>query len=128
MPDGIAGPNVDLLAPRGSAKSTVLGLFTAGHWNSHSSWGRRYRSSICLTRLILHDPSLQPSSGSLRVSGSKRYSQGAAQQARHLKRAFRSIDHARQVEITGEEAFTLCAAGLKGSVTQTFAAGHDRYL
>ena len=25
----IAGPNVDLLAPRGSAKSTVLGLFTA---------------------------------------------------------------------------------------------------
>ena len=26
---GIAGPNVDILAPRGSAKSTVLGLFTA---------------------------------------------------------------------------------------------------
>ena len=25
----IAGPNVDILAPRGSAKSTVLGLFTA---------------------------------------------------------------------------------------------------
>ena len=26
---GIAGPNVDILAPRGSAKSTVLGLYTA---------------------------------------------------------------------------------------------------
>jgi hypothetical protein len=26
---GIAGPNIDILAPRGSAKSTVLGLFTA---------------------------------------------------------------------------------------------------
>ena len=25
----IAGPNIDLLGPRGSAKSTVLGLFTA---------------------------------------------------------------------------------------------------
>ncbi len=26
---GIAGPNIDILAPRGSAKSTVLGLYTA---------------------------------------------------------------------------------------------------
>ena len=26
---GIAGPNIDILAPRGSAKSSVLGLFTA---------------------------------------------------------------------------------------------------
>ena len=26
---GIGGPNIDILAPRGSAKSTVLGLFTA---------------------------------------------------------------------------------------------------
>ena len=25
----IAGPNIDLLGPRGSAKSTILGLFTA---------------------------------------------------------------------------------------------------
>ena len=33
----IAGPNVDLLAPRGSAKSTVLGLFTAWAIGIHTS-------------------------------------------------------------------------------------------
>ena len=26
---GIGGPNIDILAPRGSAKSTILGLYTA---------------------------------------------------------------------------------------------------
>ena len=32
----IAGPNLDILAPRGSAKSTVLNLFTAwGYWHSY---------------------------------------------------------------------------------------------
>ena len=33
---GIAGPNVDILAPRGSAKSTVLGLFTAWSIGIHA--------------------------------------------------------------------------------------------
>jgi len=33
---GIAGPNVDILAPRGSAKSTVLGLFTAWSIGVHA--------------------------------------------------------------------------------------------
>jgi hypothetical protein len=34
---GIAGPNIDLLAPRGSAKSTVLGLFTAWAIGVHTT-------------------------------------------------------------------------------------------
>ena len=33
----IAGPNVDLLAPRGSAKSTVLGLLTAWAIGVHTA-------------------------------------------------------------------------------------------
>ena len=33
----IAGPNIDLLAPRGSAKSTVLGLFTAWAIGVHTA-------------------------------------------------------------------------------------------
>ena len=33
---GIAGPNIDILAPRGSAKSTVLGLFTAWSIGVHA--------------------------------------------------------------------------------------------
>lgn len=37
---GIAGPNVDLLAPRGSAKSTVLGLFTAWAIGVHTQAGK----------------------------------------------------------------------------------------
>jgi len=33
----IGGPNIDLLAPRGSAKSTVLGLFTAWAIGVHTA-------------------------------------------------------------------------------------------
>ena len=33
----IAGPNIDILAPRGSAKSTVLGLYTAWAIGIHLS-------------------------------------------------------------------------------------------
>jgi hypothetical protein len=33
---GIAGPNIDILAPRGSAKSTVLGLYSVGNWRTCS--------------------------------------------------------------------------------------------
>ena len=32
----IAGPNIDILAPRGSAKSTVLGLYTAWSIGIHA--------------------------------------------------------------------------------------------
>ena len=33
----IAGPNIDILAPRGSAKSTVLGLYTAWAIGVHAT-------------------------------------------------------------------------------------------
>ena len=36
----IGGPNIDLLAPRGSAKSTILGLFTAWLSCQHLIIGR----------------------------------------------------------------------------------------
>ena len=35
----IAGPNLDILAPRGSAKSTVLNMFTAWIIGRHTSKG-----------------------------------------------------------------------------------------
>jgi hypothetical protein len=63
----IAGPNIDLLGPRGSAKSTVLGLYTA--------WAIGIHTTARKPLQILY------------------------------------------LSTTGEEQFTLCAAGLKGSVT-----------
>ena len=33
---GIGGPNIDILAPRGSAKSTILGLYTAWSVGIHA--------------------------------------------------------------------------------------------
>jgi hypothetical protein len=45
----IAGPNLDILSPRGSAKSTVLNLFTAWIIGSIQPLKDRYRLSMFLT-------------------------------------------------------------------------------
>jgi len=83
----IAGPNVDLLAPRGSAKSTVLGLLTAWAIGIHS---KRYQEVFPEVRLLKNVTSNE----------------------------YWSIDHKfAGIDVTGDEQFTLCAAGLKGSVT-----------
>jgi len=114
----IAGPNVDLLAPRGSAKSTVLGLFTA--------WAIGVHTAAKLPLQILYlsytvDIARSKSATIKRIIESKRY-QEVFPTVRLLKNVtsneYWSIDHKfAGIDTTGEEQFTLCAAGLKGSVT-----------
>ncbi len=114
----IAGPNIDLLAPRGSAKSTVLGLLTA--------WAIGVHTEAKLPLQILYlsytvDIARSKSATIKRIIESKRY-QEVFPTVRLLKNVtsneYWSIDHKfAGIDVTGDEQFTLCAAGLKGSVT-----------
>jgi hypothetical protein len=114
----IAGPNIDLLAPRGSAKSTVLGLYTA--------WAIGIHTMAKLPLRILYlsytvDIARSKSATIKKIINSKKY-QEVFPKVRLLKNVtsneYWSIDHKfAGIDITGDEQFTLCAAGLKGSVT-----------
>lgn len=114
----IAGPNIDLLAPRGSAKSTVLGLLTAWAIGVHT------QAKLPLQILYLSytvDIARSKSATIKRIIESKRY-QEVFPTVRLLKNVtsneYWSIDHKfAGIDVTGDEQFTLCAAGLKGSVT-----------
>jgi phage terminase large subunit-like protein len=114
----IAGPNVDLLAPRGSAKSTVLGLLTAWAIGVHT------QAKLPLQVLYLSytvDIARSKSATIKRIIESKRY-QEVFPTVRLMKNVtsneYWSIDHKfAGIDTTGDEQFTLCAAGLKGSVT-----------
>ena len=114
----IAGPNIDLLAPRGSAKSTVLGLLTAWAIGIHTQAGLPLQV-LYLSYTV--DIARSKSATIKRIIESKRY-QEVFPKVRLLKNVtsneYWSIDHKfAGIDTTGEEQFTLCAAGLKGSVT-----------
>ena len=114
----IAGPNVDLLAPRGSAKSTVLGLLTAWAIGIHTE-AKRPLQVLYLS--YTDDIDRSKSATIKRIIESKRY-QEVFPKVRLLKNVtsneYWSIDHKfAGIDTTGEEQFALCAAGLKGSVT-----------
>ncbi len=115
---GIAGPNIDLLAPRGSAKSTVLGLFTAWAIGVHTT-AKKPLQILYLSYTV--DIARSKSATIKRIIDSKRY-QEVFPTVKLLKNVtsneYWSIDHKfAGIDVTGDEQFTLCAAGLKGSVT-----------
>jgi phage terminase large subunit-like protein len=114
---GIAGDNLDLLAPRGSAKSTVLGLFAAWTIGNHaleqmplqilylsySLNAARAKSSTIKT--IIESPEYQEVFP--QVKKGDRWSD-----------QYWSIDHkAAGIKSSGTERFTMVCAGLTGSIT-----------
>ena len=114
----IAGPNIDLLGPRGSAKSTVLGLFTAWAIGIHTQ-AKKPLQILYLSYTV--DIARSKSATIKRIIESKKY-QEVFPTVKLLKNVtsneYWSIDHKfAGIDVTGEEQFTLCAAGLKGSVT-----------
>ena len=114
----IAGPNIDLLGPRGSAKGTVLGLFTAWAIGIHTA-AKKPLQILYLSYTV--DIARSKSATIKRIIESKRY-QEVFPTVKLLKNVtsneYWSIDHKfAGIDTTGEEQFTLCAAGLKGSVT-----------
>jgi hypothetical protein len=114
----IGGPNIDLLAPRGSAKSTVLGLFTAWAIGVHTT-AKKPLQILYLSYTV--DIARSKSATIKRIIESKKY-QEVFPTVKLLKNVtsneYWSIDHKfAGIDTTGDEQFTLCAAGLKGSVT-----------
>ena len=108
----------DYICSHNSAKSTVLGLLTA--------WAIGIHTTAKLPLQILYlsytvDIARSKSATIKRIIESKRY-QEVFPKVRLLKNVtsneYWSIDHKfAGIEVTGDEQFTLCAAGLKGSVT-----------
>ena len=114
----IAGPNIDLLGPRGSSKSTTLGMFTAWAIGIHTT----AKMPLQILYLSYTVEIARPKSAAIkRIIESRRY-QEVFPSVRLLKNVtsneYWSIDHKfAGIDNIGDEMFTLCAAGLKGSVT-----------
>jgi hypothetical protein len=108
----------DYICTHNSAKSTILGLFTAWAIGIHT------QAKLPLQILYLSytvDIARSKSATIKRIIESKKY-QEVFPKVRLLKNAtsneYWSIDHKfAGIDVTGDEQFTLCAAGLKGSVT-----------
>jgi hypothetical protein len=114
----IAGPNLDILAPRGSAKSTVLNMFTAWCIGRHTAAQRplqiiyvSYNIATAIPksriiRQIVDSPEFMKVFPTCRLKPGMQSDIGWAI----------DFDYAGIPRI-GDEEFTLRAAGLRGSIT-----------
>ena len=115
----IAGPNIDILAPRGSAKSTVLGLFTAWAIGVHAL----KRMPLKILYISYTVDVARPKSAAIKriIEESKIYKEifPKVKIAKGINsNEYWSIDWKfAGIKSTGEEEFTVCCAGLKGAVT-----------
>lgn len=116
---GIGGPNIDILAPRGSAKSTVLGLFTAWAIGNHAL----ARKPLKILYISYTVDVARPKSAAIKriIEESKSYREifPTVKIAKGINsNEYWSIDWKfAGIRSTGEEEFTICCAGLKGAVT-----------
>ena len=116
---GIAGPNIDILAPRGSAKSTVLGLFTAWAIGIHAL----NKKPLKILYISYTVDVARPKSAAIKriIEESKTYKEifPMVKIAKGINsNEYWSIDWKfAGIKSTGEEEFTVCCAGLKGAVT-----------
>jgi hypothetical protein len=115
----IGGPNVDILAPRGSAKSTVLGLFTAWAIGVHAL----HKKPLKILYISYTVDVARPKSAAIKrtIEESKLYREifPMVKIAKGINsNEYWSIDWKfAGIKSTGEEEFTVCCAGLKGAVT-----------
>ena len=114
----IAGPNTCLLSPRGSAKSTVIGLLVAWLIGRHAEQKKLLRTlyvsynvdvsrnkSAAIKNLIM-DKEYQEIFPTVRLSKTRTSDE------------LWSIDFDfAEIDIRGEDAFTVACAGLKGTIT-----------
>ena len=116
---GIAGPNIDILAPRGSAKSTVLGLYTAWAIGIHAL----NKMPLKILYISYTVDVARPKSAAIKriIEESKNYKEifPTVKIAKGINsNEYWSIDWKfAGIKSTGEEEFSVCCAGLKGAVT-----------
>ena len=115
---GIAGPNTSILAPRGSAKSTVLGLFAAWMIGRHTAAKQMLR---ILYIAYMVDISRAKSATIKGILQSNKYREVFPMvRLSKIKRSdeYWSIDYDfAGIDTAGEEAFTIACGGLKGAIT-----------
>ena len=114
----IAGPNLDILAPRGSAKSTVLNLFTAWVIGRHTTAQRPLQIIYCSYNINTAIPKSRIIKQIIDSTAFKKIFPKV-----RLKQGMQSdigwsidFDYAG-IDRIGDEEFTLRAAGLRGSIT-----------
>ena len=116
---GIGGPNIDILAPRGSAKSTILGLYTAWAVGVHAL----ARKPLKILYISYTVDVARPKSAAIKriIEESKAYKEifPTVKIAKGINsNEYWSIDWKfAGIRTAGEEEFTVCCAGLKGAVT-----------
>jgi phage terminase large subunit-like protein len=113
---GIAGPNVDILSPRGSAKSTYLAMFTAWAIGNHATQGRMLKVLYISYTIDV----ARPKSAAIKaIIESKEYREIFPSVIPGKKWAdeYWAIDYEfAKINTIGEEVFSVCCAGLKGGI------------
>ena len=114
----IAGPNLDILAPRGSAKSTVLNLFTAWIIGKHTTKGLPLQIIYCSYNIATAIPKSRIIRQLIDSSTFKKIFPKVQLRAGMQSDIGWSIDFDYAgINRVGDEEFTLRAAGLRGSIT-----------
>lgn len=114
----IAGANIDLLAPRGSAKSTVLGLFAAWTIGYHTL----HKKPLQILYLSYSLNAARAKSATIKaIIESPEYQEIFPTVRPHKKKwadEYWSIDHKfAGIRSSGAEMFTMVCAGMGGSIT-----------
>ena len=114
----MAGPNTAILAPRGSAKSTCLGMLAAWMRGRHAQNGMMLR---ILYLAYMTDISRAKSATIKALVGSAKFRQVFPKvRLSKIKRSdeYWSIDYEfAGIDVSGEEAFTIACGGLRGAIT-----------
>jgi hypothetical protein len=114
----IAGPNTCLLSPRGSAKSTVIGLLVAWLIGRHATAKKLLRTLYVSYNV---DVSRNKSAAIKNLIMNKEYQEifpTVRLSKTRTSDELWSIDFDfAEIDIRGEDAFTVACAGLKGTIT-----------
>lgn len=114
----IAGPNTCLLSPRGSAKSTVIGLLVAWLIGRHTQAKKLLRTLYVSYNV---DVSRNKSAAIKNLIMNKEYQEifpAVRLSKTRTSDELWSIDFDfAEIDIRGEDAFTVACAGLKGTIT-----------
>ena len=114
----IAGPNLDILAPRGSAKSTVLNMFTAWIIGRHTTAQLPLQIIYCSYNIATAIPKSRIIKQIIDSSTFKKIFPKVQLRAGMQSDIGWSIDFDYAgISRVGDEEFTLRAAGLRGSIT-----------
>ena len=114
----IAGPNLDILAPRGSSKSTVLNMFTAWIIGRHTTKGMPLQIIYCSYNIATAIPKSRIIKQIIDSSSFKKIFPKVKLKSGMQSDIGWSIDFDYAgIDRVGDEEFTLRAAGLRGSIT-----------